>query len=240
MRSALAATILLMAMGLIAGLVGAAWMAMRDLPGREAMQMASAEASLTDPVARIEADRARRERAALAQTARDEAGVRYVEESGIIATRVSGELERLSPIVDVAEPVDAEPERETHRLVVIESAGMINVRSHRIALAHVAAPAVDEKCTNTAGVDWPCGRRARTALRRLVRRREIGCLPVSIIETEIESIEVARCEVDGTDLSKWLVEQGWAKPAETAPPEFRTAHLSAQNLGLGLYQKSAR
>lgn len=240
-RTGLAGLLMLSVLGLFLGLGYMAWSAMQDLPGRSSLTQASAEAS--EPITAEVRARRRAEReaqAVLDGEAEDEEGVRYVDGNGIVAARVDGRLVRAPSTVEIEPPPPQEPARQTYRLVVIEEAGLIDARSHRIALAHVEPPGLDQRCVNGAGVRWPCGMRARTALRRFVRRRPIACLDLNTTQRGDEPVTVALCEVAGTDLSRWLIEQGWAAPKDTAPQEWRTAHATAKNFGLGMFDRNAR
>lgn len=230
-RTTLAAVTLLAVAGLLALLFYFAWQSVQDLPGKRTLARASADAA--DPLPSNRRDPRRRD-----STGPD--GVRYVEGNGIVAQRVDGELERAPSAVVVEPPKAPEPERETYRLVVIRAAGLIDARSHRIALAYIDAPDPEATCTNRGGAAWPCGRRARTALRRLVRRRPIDCLDVGTRAGEGETVRVSLCEVAGTDLSRWLVEQGWARPTESAPEEWQSAYATARESGRGLFDRNAR
>lgn len=47
-------------------------------------------------------------------------------------------------------------------------------------------------------------------MRRFIRGRSVVC---DILSDSSKSEVVGRCEVTGDDLSKWIVERGWAEPA---------------------------
>ena len=169
--------------------------------------------------------------------------VRFVEKNGVVSVRPDAPLVRADP--PKPETPDAEPEGpkpDVYRLVVIEGNGIIDARDTLISLAHVDPPDADHICRDENGAGWPCGRRARTALRRLVRRRAIACLPLhpdAMPSTRNEPVE-ARCEVAGTDLSRWMVEQGWASPSQNAPEAWTALHAAARDDGRGLYAKTGR
>lgn len=200
--------------------------------------------------------------------AREDAGrVRYLNASGIVSPVPDGPLTRLPTPVEPAPQPPPTPER--YRLVIVESAGMIDARSLRIRLAGVEAPGADATCTAPDGRLWPCGRRARTALRRLVRRRAIDCMDETALQEADagasaagdvgqadagadegrrdaagdvggKSLVVSRCRVGKVDLSRWLVEQGWAEPAAGANDELRILHAAAREAGRGLYAPAPR
>ncbi|MEM0907846.1 MAG: hypothetical protein AAGJ94_10815 [Pseudomonadota bacterium] len=178
-------------------------------------------------------------------------GVRFIDRDGIVGVRVDGPLERAPSTVTLAPP-PPEPEApptSLYRLVVIEAAGLIDARSHKIKLAHVEAPAASLTCTRADGEVWPCGMRARTAMRRLIRRRAIECLRADDdadapqdpkTDAAGGGLVVTECSVANTDLSRWLVEQGWAAPSASAPESWAELHDFAKIAKRGLYDTDAR
>lgn len=277
---AITAAIMLLACGALLFLTwDAAWNALTDLPGRTEIEQASATAARTDAASRPAGTRpAAQPPAGTAPNAAAPASapapavpsptapsaaapssgtpgdrVRFIDRDGIASVRVEGPLER-APAAPIAQAAPAPPsdEPDLYRLVVIESAGQIDVRSHKIHLAKVATPGVDTMCRNINGSEWPCGRRARTALRRLIRRRAIECFHTKLdadgmVVTDKEApppqkgeIRPAVCTVAHTDLSQWLIENGWAAPSETTPEPWLALHEEAKTAGLGLYDPSGR
>jgi endonuclease YncB( thermonuclease family) len=164
--------------------------------------------------------------------------IRYVEGAGIVATRIDGPLTRAPSAVVVPEAAAPDgPKPTLYRLVVIEDADTVNLRSHTVQLANVAGPAADEMCTNASGAVWPCGMRARTALRRLVRSRALECLDLPSPEGAPAR---ATCSAAGEDLSTWLVEHGWARPTNDAPDDLKALHAAAEAEGRGLFNPAGR
>ncbi len=226
------------------------WNALTRLPTRDAVQTAAVSTGVvTRKSVTVGADGtppAQAPEPAPAEPAPGTEGsrVRFVEEDGIVGVRIEGPLERApateptvlpgqtpAPGPGAAPPVD---EPDVYRLVVIESAGVIDARTHKIRLAHVTAPVETATCTQPGGKVWPCGMRARTAMRRLIRRRSIECFDLKPVDPEAK-IRPATCEVGGTDLAAWLVEQGWAEPDDTAPDAWRELNAAAKSAGKGIY-----
>ncbi len=109
--------------------------------------------------------------------------LRHVTGPGITAgPAAEGPLER-EPTAVVLPPEPEEP-AEPFRLVVVVDPGLIDVRSHLVRLAHVSPPLTADTCTAPSGAEWPCGRRARTAVRRLIRRRAVACRPLEDPDTK--------------------------------------------------------
>jgi endonuclease YncB( thermonuclease family) len=70
----------------------------------------------------------------------------------------------------------------------------------------VAAPAPAE----ADPASWPCGRAALTAFRMMLRSRAVECFFAADVT---DDPVVAPCRTGDTDLSEWLVRQGWAENA---------------------------
>src|SRR6478736_3985396 len=89
----------------------------------------------------------------------------------------------------------------------IREADQIVIGSHRIRLGGVDAPSADQLCLNTKGERWTCGVAARDELIKHVAGKSWTCQTRS---TDRRGRTVARCSVDGQDIQKWLVANGWA------------------------------
>ena len=70
------------------------------------------------------------------------------------------------------------------------------------------APPVDQLCLNTKGERWSCGAAARDELIKYAGNKTWTCNTRQA--TDRRGRIVARCEVDGEDIQKWLVRNGWA------------------------------
>ena len=84
------------------------------------------------------------------------------------------------------------------------------------------------------GQELPCGAAAKTALRQLIRARAVVC---DLPEPGEQKSFTARCAVSGTDLSTWLVRQGWAKPNDPPEPALADAAEAAKSERIGLWQE---
>ena len=84
---------------------------------------------------------------------------------------------------------------ELIHLPTFSAAGSIEKGSKSIRLSGVVITAVDAKCGSWPD-DWPCGRMARAALQRFVRRRSVECrMP------EAPADGLAHCSVGGRNVS---------------------------------------
>ena len=78
------------------------------------------------------------------------------------------------------------------------------------------------------------GAKPTRALRRLIRARSVVCdLPGPGKQKSF----TARCAVSGTDLSTWLVRQGWAKPSDLPEPALADAAEAAKSERIGVWQE---
>jgi endonuclease YncB( thermonuclease family) len=119
--------------------------------------------------------------------------------------------------------------------VVVKDAGTLQAGNHTIRLGDIEARGVDAKCTDAKGHDWPCGTRARFALMHFIRDRAVVCtLPP---DGEGKSFS-ARCRVGNTDLSLWMVQQGWARYAPQAGPALVAAESQARANKVGIWGRS--
>src|SRR5690606_6882940 len=115
--------------------------------------------------------------------------------------------------------------------VIVVDAGTLKAGDRTVHLADVEAPALDATCARADGAPWPCGRAAATALARLIRGRSVICAPLPKPGTAMP----ARCRVGNTDLSLWLVRNGWAEPKESADSELAIAAREAAAARRGLH-----
>jgi endonuclease YncB( thermonuclease family) len=159
--------------------------------------------------------------------------IRNVTPSDILPPpRVSGPLKR------VASQVPKLPEREIpteitfHQPLVID-AGSFRTKQLTIRLAGIDAPLLEETCPSRLGGTWPCGMRARTALRGLVRRHAITC---DGMQDTPAGVVLAQCRKQGTDLAAWMVAQGWARPGEGAGEDLLAASEAAREARRGIWQ----
>ena len=86
----------------------------------------------------------------------------------------------------------------------IRDADQIQIGSTRIRLGGIDAPSVDQLCLNTKGERWTCGVAARDELIKHVGNKSWTCQTRTI---DRRGRTVARCQVDGEDIQKWLVTQ---------------------------------
>src|ERR1700732_5186620 len=104
----------------------------------------------------------------------------------------------LPAVADAADITGMAKVREGH---------LVQVGTTRIRLGGIDAPSVDQLCLNTKGERWTCGVGARD---ELIRHADDKTWTCHTIRTDRRGRQVARCEVDGEDIQKWMVKSGWA------------------------------
>ena len=118
--------------------------------------------------------------------------------------------------------------------VIVSDSGTLEAGDVVIRLNGIVASKADAQCHDKQGKNWPCGAAAKTALRRLVRARAVVC---DLPEPGEQKSFTARCAVSGTNLSTWMVRQGWAKPNDPPEPALADAAEAAKSERIGLWQE---
>ena len=83
----------------------------------------------------------------------------------------------------------------------------IRVSGQVIRLFGVDAPEAKQTCQTSEGLHWSCGAWVSDVLRNAFDGQEARCVEV---EQDRYGRSVARCEVAGVDLGRWLVQRGLA------------------------------
>jgi endonuclease YncB( thermonuclease family) len=77
----------------------------------------------------------------------------------------------------------------------------------RYRLHGIDAPELHQECKDHNGRNWPCGKRARSELRRLIGNHPLECRTVA---TDRFGRIVATCTAGGRDLAEEMVRSGYA------------------------------
>ena len=116
-------------------------------------------------------------------------------------------------------------------LVKMEDTANFSVGDLRVRLPAVAVTEPDETCRDHAGTEWPCGRRALTGVRAVVRGKTIECpLPDKVRRGDF----VTDCTLAGADMAERLVASGWARALDRDGP-LGAVERQAEASGLGLH-----
>jgi endonuclease YncB( thermonuclease family) len=128
------------------------------------------------------------------------------------------------------------PPTKLYYRVTVRDGGTLQSGDVVIRLAGVLARDADATCKDRKGRTWRCGAAARSALAHLIHARAIACELPELPKAGRPKDFAARCAVAGTDLSTWLVRQGWATPTDPADPALAEAAEAAKKEGVGLWR----
>lgn len=102
----------------------------------------------------------------------------------------------------------------------------IELGGQRIRLQGIDAPELHQECRDASGRNWPCGRRARSELRKLIGNDSVQCEQRT---KDRFNRSVAVCRAGSRDLGEAMVRSGfafaypdWASPYGAAQSEARS------------------
>src|ERR1700675_3302461 len=110
----------------------------------------------------------------------------------------------------------------------------IVIGTTRIRLGGIDAPSVDQLCLNNSGERWTCGVAARDELIKHVGDKSWTCHQRQVADRR--GRVVARCEVDGEDIQKWLVPSAWALSYARFSHDSDAEEKAAREAKAGLWQ----
>jgi endonuclease YncB( thermonuclease family) len=91
-----------------------------------------------------------------------------------------------------------------------QDADTIKFEGKTFRLDGIDAPEIDQSCLDAEGASYPCGRVAAQELSNLIGNQRLHCEDLGP-DPAYKSRQIGRCYLaDGTDLNRWLVQQGWA------------------------------
>jgi len=146
--------------------------------------------------------------------------------------REKADAERLAALTTETVPKPVLKPKLYYR-VVVRDAGRLEAGSVVITLDGIKAYDADQECKDAKGRTWPCGARAHAALTMLIHGRAVSC---KVPGSGKQKALTARCSVGGTDLSVWMLSQGWAKPTTQAKPKLTAAADSARKKKIGIWR----
>ncbi len=92
--------------------------------------------------------------------------------------------------------------------IVVRDGDTMTIRGQDFRLHGIDAPEYGQLCKTVAGVDWTCGKQARTTLAAIIAGRRLTC--VGRARDKYGRI-VAICTDDqGTDIARGMIERGMA------------------------------
>ncbi|HXQ03457.1 MAG TPA: thermonuclease family protein, partial [Bradyrhizobium sp.] len=110
----------------------------------------------------------------------------------------------------------------------------IQIGNSRIRLGGIDAPSVDQLCVNNAGERWSCGVAARDELIKHGDNKTWTCHTRQVVDRRGRT--VARCEVDGEDIQKWMVRNGWALSYVRVSHDYDDDEKAAREAKSGMWQ----
>ena len=97
----------------------------------------------------------------------------------------------------------------------------------------IDAPSSDQLCLNTKGERWTCGVAARDELIKHAGNKSWTCHTST---TDRRGRIVARCEVDGEDIQKWLVAAAGRWPIVRISHDYDADEKAAREAKAGMWQ----
>jgi endonuclease YncB( thermonuclease family) len=115
--------------------------------------------------------------------------------------------------------------------------GAVTANGKPLTFSGVTLIPNDTLCTSEKTGRWACGLRAYVSLRNLVHGKEIRCDKLA----ERDGIAVMRCHRERTNISEWLLAEGWALYDETTGDDaLAAAAQDAQKKQRGIWANSSR
>ena len=109
----------------------------------------------------------------------------------------------------------------------------IQIGSSRIRLGGIDAPSVDQLCLNHQGERWTCGAAARDELAKHAENKSWTC---HVRQTDRRGRLISHCEVDGEDIQKSLVRNGWALSYARFSHDYDEDEKAAREAKAGMWQ----
>ncbi len=115
----------------------------------------------------------------------------------------------------------------------VRQGDLVVIGNSRIRLGGIDAPSVDQLCFNAKRERWTCGVSARDALARHVANKTWTC---HVRHADRHGRLLSRCEVDGEDIQKWLVRNGWALAYARLSHDYDADEAAARQDKAGMWQ----
>lgn len=100
---------------------------------------------------------------------------------------------------EIAQPVQG--------TAIVIDGDTIEIHGERIRFDAIDAPESRQQCLNADGTSYPCGRRSAFALSDMIGRGLVSCEPKG---HDRYRRTIAVCFKGETNLSAWMVSEGWA------------------------------
>lgn len=143
---------------------------------------------------------------------------------------------RNDPKDDGKTAAEAAPIPGESMIATVAEDGTLHAGGKHLTPLGLAMVAADMLCESPTSGRWACGLRAYVALRNFVHNKEIKCE----ILAERADGALARCHRERTNLSLWLLAEGWALYDSSAPDDalFKAAEDARKN-GRGIWANNS-
>jgi endonuclease YncB( thermonuclease family) len=120
----------------------------------------------------------------------------------------------------------------------VREGNVIQIGASRIRLGGIDAPSIDQLCTDNKGERWACGAAARDELIKHADNKNWTCHIRQPVDRQAvdRRRSVARCEVDGEDIQKWMVRNGWALAYVRFSHDYDEDEKAAREARVGIWQ----
>ena len=108
----------------------------------------------------------------------------------------------------------------------------IKIEKSRIRLHGIDAPENKQLCKDKKLSYWLCGQVATKALRKKINNRVVECLSD---KKDRYKRHIAICFVDGVNLNRWLVLNGWAVAYRKHSKDYIEAETAAKSIETGIW-----
>lgn len=122
-------------------------------------------------------------------------------------------------------------EEELSSFAFVRDDGTLQVSGYLVHLYGIYIPPTDQSCL-TFIRPVPCASRASLALDFKISGDFVRCKPFT---TNPDGSITANCTSGGTDLSQWMLQNGWALALPDAPFAYVALERIAQSRGLGVW-----
>jgi endonuclease YncB( thermonuclease family) len=109
----------------------------------------------------------------------------------------------------------------------------IQIGTSKIRLEGIDSPETDQLCLDHEGKRWTCGIEARDRLIQKAGRGKVWTCRTNSRDRYGRAL--ATCEVEGANINRWMVREGWALSFVRYSHEYDTDELSARQAKAGLW-----
>ena len=108
----------------------------------------------------------------------------------------------------------------------------LKIEKSRIRLHGIDAPENKQLCKDKKSSHCLCGQAATKALRKKINNRVVKCLSE---KKDRYKRYIAICSVDGVNLNRWLVSNGWAIAYRKYSKDYIEAETAAKSIETGIW-----